>query len=261
VRRSSREPRRLGQPSRDSGRLARRSRRHLVQLASAADTGWPMESGQLVRIPLRLRPSSGRTFDQRLLLRFPWLAVMSLWLLDQLPPTARLRQTILRRAGRLGIEAFNRRDFEVARIGHHTDCEYLPPREMIEAGLAKSHYRGPAGYRELMSDWSHAGDLQLDHAELIDLGDRWVLLAALSLKWHRLADPSFSRTWASVLTLKSGRPIREQYYWNDAEAYQAAGLGQAAEGRGLTQRARQPDATRRQPRSRSVAHFGRKLRP
>jgi hypothetical protein len=191
-----------------------------------------MESGQLVRIPLPLRPSSGRTFDQRILLRFPWLAGMSLWLLDQLPPTSRVRQTVLRRAGRLGIEAFNRHDFDVARVGHHTDCEYLPPREMIEAGLVKSYYRGLAGYRELMSDWSHAGDLHLDDAELIDLGDRWVLLGALSLRWHRRAGTPFSRTWASVLTLKSGRPIREQYYWNDAEAYQAAGLGRAAGDRG-----------------------------
>jgi hypothetical protein len=193
-----------------------------------------MKSGQLVRIPLSLRPSSGRTFDQRLLLRLPWLADMSLWLLDQLPPTSRLRQTVLRRAGRLGIEAFNRGDFDVARVGHHSDCEYLPPREMIEAGLAKSRYRGPAGYRRLMSDWSHAGDLHLDEAELIDLGDRWLLLAALSLRWHRQAAPSFSRTWASVLTLKTGRPIREQYYWNNAEAYQAAGLRYSAGGRGAT---------------------------
>ena len=193
-----------------------------------------MESEQFVRIPLPLRRSCGRTFDQRLLLRFPWLAVMPLWLLDQLPPTSRLRQTVLRRAGRLGIEAFNRRDFEVARVGHHTDCEYLPPSEMIEAGLAKSSYRGPAGYRELMSAWSHAGDLHLENAELIDLGDRWLVLAALSLRWHRRADTAFSRTWASVLTLKSGRPIREQYYWNDAEAYHAAGLGHAAGDRGPT---------------------------
>ena len=193
-----------------------------------------METEQLVRIPVPLRPSSGRTFDQRLLLRFPWLAVVFLWLLDQLAPTSRVRQTVLRRAGRLGIEAFNRRDFDAARVGHHTACEYLPPREMIEAGLVKSYYHGPAGYRELMSDWFHAGDLQLDKAELIDLGDRWLVLAALSLRWHRRAGTSFSRTWASVLTLKSGRPIREQYYWNDAEAYEAAGLGNAAGDRGPT---------------------------
>jgi hypothetical protein len=179
-------------------------------------------------MPLPVRGSSGRTFDQRLLLRFPWLAVMSLRLLDRLPPTSRLRQNVLRRAGRLGIEAFNRRDFDVARVGHHADCEYLPPREMIEAGLVKSYYHGLAGYRELMSDWSHAGHLHLEDAELIDLGDRWMLLAALSLRWHRRADASISRTWASVLTLKSGRPIREQYYWNLAEAYQAAGLRHAA---------------------------------
>jgi ketosteroid isomerase-like protein len=185
-----------------------------------------MESGQLVRMPLRVRGSSARTVGQRLLLRFPWLAVGSTRLLDRLPPSSRFRQTFLRRAAGFGIEAFNRRDFDVARLAHHPDCEYQPPREMIEAGFVRSSYRGPAGYRELMSDWSQAGDLHVEDAQLIDLGNRWVLLATLSLSWHRRADTPFSRSWASVLTLKEGRPISEQYYWDHAEAFEAAGLSE-----------------------------------
>jgi hypothetical protein len=59
---------------------------------------------------------------------------------------------------------------------------------MIEAGLVESSYHGSSGYRELMTDWSHAGELYLDEVELIDLGDRWVLLAALSLRWLQRAD-------------------------------------------------------------------------
>jgi ketosteroid isomerase-like protein len=79
-----------------------------------------------------------------------------------------------------------------------------------------------------MSDWSHAGELHLDEVELIDLGDRLVLLAALSLRWHRQADPPLSRSWASVTTRERGRTIREHYYWSHAEALAAVGLSEQA---------------------------------
>jgi hypothetical protein len=181
---------------------------------------------EVVRRPLPVHERSTRTVDQRLLLRFPRLAHTSARHLDRLPPSSGLRQAILYRASRLGIEAFHRRDYDVILLSHHTDCEYRPPREMIEAGLVQSCYRGPAGYRELMSDWSHAGELHLEDVELIDLGDRWVLLAWLSLRWHRGADAPFSRTWASVITRERGRTIREEYYWSHAEALEAVGLSE-----------------------------------
>lgn len=94
---------------------------------------------------------------------------------------------LLLRSGRVGIEAFNRRDFDVLLPAHHPDCEYWAAREMIEAGLAQPCYRGPAGYRALSSDWSHAGELQLERGELIDLGDCLVLLARLALRWRAVS--------------------------------------------------------------------------
>ena len=70
----------------------------------------------------------------------------------------------------------------------------------------------------------HAGELHLEDVELLDLGDRLVLLAALVLRWRQRADTPFSRMWACVITLEGGRPIREEYYWNHAEALEAVGL-------------------------------------
>ena len=177
-------------------------------------------------MPVAVRERSRRTVDQRLLLRFPGLVQAGARQLDRLPPSSRFRQAILWRAARLGVEAFHRRDYDVILLSHDTECEYRPPREMIEAGLVRASYRGPAGYRELMSDWSHVGELHLEEVELIDLGDRWVLLAALALRWHRQADAPLSRTWASVTTRERGRTIREHYYWNRREALQAAGLSE-----------------------------------
>jgi hypothetical protein len=182
------------------------------------------ENVEVVRTPLRLRERSSRPLDQRLVLRFPRLGVVSVQLLTRLSPRSRLRRAALSRASVLAIEDFNRGEYELALVSHHPHCEYRPPREMIEAGLVQSCYRGHAGYRELMTDWSHAGELHLEDVELVDLGDRWVLLAELSLRWRQRADSPFGRKWACVITLDGGRVIREQYYWNHTEALEAAGL-------------------------------------
>jgi ketosteroid isomerase-like protein len=182
------------------------------------------DSVEVVRTPLRLRERPSRPLDQRLLVRFPRLAVVSAQLLNRLSPRSRLRRAVLSRASVLAIEDVNRGEYDLALVSKHPHCEYRPPREMIEAGLVQSCYRGHAGYRELMTDWSHAGDLHLEDVELLDLGDRLVLLAALALRWRQRADNPFSRKWACVITLDGGRAIREQYYWNHAEALEAVGL-------------------------------------
>jgi hypothetical protein len=99
---------------------------------------------------------------------------------------------------------------------------------MVEAGLADQYARGPVAYRKLVSAWSEAGQLYLERAEFIDLGDRLVLLADMSLRWSRLADTPLSREWADVITLVNGRIIREQYYWDHAEALEAVGAPEPA---------------------------------
>jgi hypothetical protein len=56
--------------------------------------------------------------------------------------------------------------------------EYYPYREFVEAGLAEPVYHGPSGYRayiEATYDVWGTG-VRLEPTELIDLGDRVVLL-------------------------------------------------------------------------------------
>jgi hypothetical protein len=184
----------------------------------------PRETVEVARTPLRVRERSNRTVEQRLGVHLPWLVHIAGRQLDRVPPGSRIRQAILGRASGLGIEAFNRRDYDVILLTHHTECEYVPPHEMVEAGLVQSRYRGPAGYRELMSDWSHVGELHVEDVELIDLGDRWVLLATLSLRWNRREDVRFSRTWATVIKRERGLTVHERYYWSHDEALKAVGV-------------------------------------
>jgi len=100
------------------------------------------EKVEVVRKPLRVRERSSRTFDQRLLLRFPWLATASFRLIARLPPGSPIRQLALWRAVRLAVEAYNRRDLDVVAVGYHPDLEYYPYREFVAAGLAEPRYHG-----------------------------------------------------------------------------------------------------------------------
>src|SRR6266540_646602 len=134
---------------------------------------------EVVRKPLRARERSRRTLDQRLSLRFPRLAAANYRLIGKWPPRSRLRQAALWRAARLGLEAYNRRDPEAVAIGCHPEFEYRPGRDWVDAGLVEPCYRGLEGYRRYLAsvDEVWGGENYLKPVELIDLGDRIVLLA------------------------------------------------------------------------------------
>jgi ketosteroid isomerase-like protein len=184
-----------------------------------------MSSGQIARQPIRVRERSSRTLDQRLALRFPRLAAAYTRLIGRQAPGSRLRQAVLGRAVRLGLEAFNRGDLDATLLGSHPDCEFHPPRELVDAGLIEACYRGPAGYREYASSWSEVwgADLRVEPVELIDLGDRLVILADLPVRAQASGVPLTTK-WADVSTLEDGRAVRQQHYWDHAEALEAVGL-------------------------------------
>ena len=134
------------------------------------------ENAEIVREPLGVRERSSRTLDGRLAMRFPgWPIRTRDWSADCRPPS-RLRQAVLWRAARLGLEAWNRRDWTRFKSAP-PDWEFHPARELVEAGLLEPCYRGPAGYRDFVSSWFQVwgADARIDSVELIDLGDRLVV--------------------------------------------------------------------------------------
>ena len=189
------------------------------------------ETRRIVRKPLRVRERSGRTLDERLLVRFPRLAAAYVprvaRLIDRLPPRSRLRQAMLARSMRATMEAWNRRDLDVALMGQHADCEHHPPREFVEAGLWEPCYRGREGYERLMAGWSEVGThARIEPTEFIDLGDRLVLLSKMSASSSHLAGRTITRSYASVMALKEGRAIRVTEYVDHGEALEAVGLSE-----------------------------------
>ena len=124
------------------------------------------------------------------------------------------------------MEAFNRRDFDasLAAASYTSDFEYQPPRELVEAGFVEPLYRGPAGYRESVSTWSDVvGDLRVEPLELIDLGDRIVMLADVAASGNASGVP-MSEKLATVWVLEDGQVIRLEAYFDHAEALDAVGL-------------------------------------
>src|SRR5437016_1215805 len=136
------------------------------------------ENVEIVRKPFQVRERSNRTLDQRLSLRFPWLAAANARMIAKRPPHSRLRQAAVWRAARLGVEAYNRRDLDASLIAYHPDFEIVPARAWIEAGLVEPCYRGPEGYREYVAIWDEVWgtDSYIRPVELIDLGERIVML-------------------------------------------------------------------------------------
>jgi ketosteroid isomerase-like protein len=180
---------------------------------------------EFVRKPLRAREQSSRTLDQRLAISFPRLAAASTRLLSKLPPGSRVRQAVLWRVTRLSVEAYNRRDLDAVVAAYHPDLEYYPYREFVEAGLAEPCYHGPSGYQAYISAtydvWGT--DVLLEPTELIDLGDRVVLLADMPMRAQASGVP-LTQTYAGVSTLKHGRVIRQDDFLDHAEALEAVGL-------------------------------------
>ena len=183
------------------------------------------ENVEFVRKPLRVRERSSRTLDQRLALRFPSLFPGFARRISSLPPGSRLRQASLWRAARLALEAYNRRDLEAVVIGCHPEFEWHPDRRWVEAGLMEPSYRGLEGYRRYVAATAevYAEEVYVKPAELIDLGDRFVILAEAPMRAQASGVP-LTEAWALVGTVRDGRVMAYQEYFDHAEALEAVGL-------------------------------------
>jgi ketosteroid isomerase-like protein len=184
----------------------------------------PQQTVEIVRRPLRARERSRRTLDQRLSLRFPRLGAANARRIGKLPPGSRVRQAGLWRGVRLAMEAYNRGDLDAVLIGWHPDVEYYPARA-VEAGLVEPCYRGPEGYRRYVATTTElwGGEIYLKPVELIDLGERFVVLGEVRMRAQASGVP-LTEPYAVVTTLRDGEVIQVQEYFDHGEALEAAGL-------------------------------------
>ena len=187
-----------------------------------------MRKQRIVRKPLAVRQVSARTAEQRLCIRFPRLGHAFARAINVLPLRSRLRQGLLWRGVQLATEALNRRDLDAALIAYRADRELYPPKEWVESGFVEACYRGPEDFRKYVSELDDVWpSLRVEPEELIDLGDRLVMLAALPSR-AEASGLALNSEYATVMTVRAGEVVRQQDYTSRAEALEAAGLSPPA---------------------------------
>ena len=87
-------------------------------------------------------------------------------------------------------------------------------------------YRGHAGYRRWLADFGEAwSEFSLEPERWIDAGDRIVFIFQLTAK-GRGSGVEVKRRDAMVFTIRDGKTVRLDYYNNEAQALEAAGLSE-----------------------------------
>ena len=182
------------------------------------------ENVEIVRQPLTVSSSTRRRLEHRLGLRFPGFRTLLLRLLWRLPPRSRLRQAALHRGMRLGFEAVNRGDFEVAYMAYDKQIELVSDPRLIGLGF-DGVYRGRAERVRFQQRWvAEWGDFQFAPEELIDLGDGRVFVRGRIVGSGLSSGAGFDGDWGVLFTFSDGRVVREQFFFNRAEALEAVGM-------------------------------------
>jgi ketosteroid isomerase-like protein len=176
------------------------------------------------RLSGRERPARTRTIEERLAVRFPWLAQGWSRLIVRLSPASRLRQALMLRAIRNGFDAYNRDDLDVCVLIYHPDVKFERSEEHRAVGL-EVRFQGLEGYREFAAEWTSGwGEHRFEPRELIDLGDRFLVLTKLIARGEG-SGISLTQDHAMLATFdNNGRVIRQHDFLDHAEALAAVGL-------------------------------------
>lgn len=179
------------------------------------------ENADIVRQPLTVGAQSRRPLEGHLALRFPRVVSLSIRGVLRLSPHSRLRRWLLRRFFRLGLEAINRGDFEAIFCLWSGDCEFVPIQELGFEGT-----RGPGERIRFQQRWvDDWGEFRFEPEELIDLGDNRRLMWLGRTKGSgRDSGALIDSECGVIVTLSGGWVVREEAYFDRAQALAAAGL-------------------------------------
>jgi hypothetical protein len=163
-----------------------------------------------------------RNLEERIFVRFPFIARRLAALSFRLSPRSRFRRMLLRRAVLSGYASFDRRDFEVNFLSIAPECEFEFPSGMQTLGVSGS-FRGHDGRVEALNKIFEVWGSELEPLYMLDLGDRLLNLGL----WHtqaRASGVSLDQELAQLLTVRDGLVIRDQGFFSWDEGLRAAGL-------------------------------------
>jgi ketosteroid isomerase-like protein len=161
--------------------------------------------------------------------RFPKLYRLGASALLRLRPDSRLRRALVGRFASAFLKAWSRQDFELNLLVFDPEVEVCLPEASPAAASSteldqERLYRGHAGFRRFTELWNEPWDeSRLEPHELLDFGDRILILC----RWvgrGRGSGLEVTQPVAMLNTLRKGRVVRWQAWWDWAEALEAVGL-------------------------------------
>jgi uncharacterized protein len=123
---------------------------------------------------------------------------------------------------RRAIEAFSRGDLDAAAAEavYAPDVEFHEDPKLLEPGVYRGREEIEAYFRQFLDSFE---EYRFEIEELLDAGDRVVVF---NRQWARGkgsgAEVEMRNAW--VFTLRDGRIVRVQPYWDRSAAMEAAGL-------------------------------------
>jgi ketosteroid isomerase-like protein len=190
-------------------------------------------------------PRRSRTFEERLMVRFPPLYRRFAALVLGLSPRSRLRRVVLRRAAVSGWAALGRRDFKLMLVRYSPEVEFEFNPGMQTLGLSGT-FRGHAGRVDALDKLAETwGSLETEPAYVLDLGDRVLALGFIRARARESGVPLEEKLAQLITPGDDGLITHDQTFYSWEEGMRAAGLdpnaialpsrekaGQAARGAG-----------------------------
>jgi ketosteroid isomerase-like protein len=183
--------------------------------------------GEVVVTPVKRSRTARkrRAFDERLVVRFPGAArrfgALGMRLVS---PRSRLRRAVLRRIVQSGWACGARQDWDLMLTRYAPDVEWHTP----EGGFAtlgfSDKYRGHAGVREAMSQFSEAYERwEMRLACVLDLGDRLLNMGMFDGR-ARASGVDWQQPFAQLITVRDGLVTHECSFYSWEDGLRAAGL-------------------------------------
>jgi ketosteroid isomerase-like protein len=163
-----------------------------------------------------------RGVDERIALAAPWLRRRLSQRIERAPAGSPLRKAALARVVRSAYAAVNRDDYEAMRAPLDSEVEFYPPGRG-RAGIGFDPvYRGPSGVTKFVKQWkSGFSRFRYEPREIADAGGPSFAIRLGMVGTMHGSDTELSEEYGTVLTLRGGRIIRQENFYDWSAALKA----------------------------------------
>ena len=111
----------------------------------------------------------------------------------------------------------------MAFLLYHPDIEFITPPGLAGLGF-ETVFRGREARFDFQRRWNADwGEMRFEPDEMLDLGNRLLFIGRVKGSGVS-SGAAFESEWAVLFTVSAGRLVREQPFFDRAEALEAAGL-------------------------------------